>query len=82
MIEWVFPIDQYVPGQNFRVSDACAHVTGKGLNVARALCALDHPARAIFPGAGPLQQWGVDFNVPLLLEAKIGNNWLDTKALP
>ena len=28
-----------------------------------------------------LQQWGVDFNVPLLLEAKIGNNWLDTKDL-
>ena len=28
-----------------------------------------------------LQQWGVDFNVPLLLEAKIGNNWLDTKEL-
>jgi len=26
-------------------------------------------------------QWGVDFNVPLLLEAKIGNNWLDTKEL-
>ena len=29
-----------------------------------------------------LQQWGIDFNVPLLLEAKIGKNWLDTKALP
>ena len=27
------------------------------------------------------RQWGVDFNVPLLLEAKIGNNWLDTKDL-
>ena len=26
-----------------------------------------------------LTQWGIDFNVPLLLEAKIGNNWLDTK---
>ena len=25
--------------------------------------------------------WGIDFNVPLLLEAKIGNNWLDTKEL-
>jgi len=24
-------------------------------------------------------QWGIDFNVPLLLEAKIGPNWLDTK---
>ena len=24
-------------------------------------------------------QWGIDFNVPLLLEAKIGYNWLDTK---
>ena len=24
-------------------------------------------------------RWGVDFNVPLLLEAKIGPNWLDTK---
>jgi len=24
-------------------------------------------------------RWGIDFNVPLLLEAKIGNNWLDTK---
>ena len=24
-------------------------------------------------------EWGIDFNVPLLLEAKIGNNWLDTK---
>ena len=23
-------------------------------------------------------RWGVDFNVPLLLEAKIGPNWLDT----
>jgi DNA polymerase I-like protein with 3'-5' exonuclease and polymerase domains len=24
-------------------------------------------------------KWNIDFNVPLLLEAKIGNNWLDTK---
>ena len=24
-------------------------------------------------------RWGLDFNVPLLLEAKIGPNWLDTK---
>lgn len=24
-------------------------------------------------------RWGVTFNVPLLLEAKIGPNWLDTK---
>ena len=24
-------------------------------------------------------RWGIVFNVPLLLEAKIGNNWLDTK---
>ena len=24
-------------------------------------------------------KWGIDFNVPLLLEAKIGDNWLDTK---
>ena len=24
-------------------------------------------------------QWNVEFNVPLLLEAKIGNNWVDTK---
>ena len=24
-------------------------------------------------------QWEIDFNVPLLLEAKIGENWLDTK---
>ena len=24
-------------------------------------------------------RWRVDFNVPLLLEAKIGANWLDTK---
>ena len=24
-------------------------------------------------------KFGIDFNVPLLLEAKIGNNWLDTK---
>ena len=26
-----------------------------------------------------LSTLGVDFNVPLLLESKIGNNWLDTK---
>ena len=26
-----------------------------------------------------LERWGIDFNVPLLLEAKIGSNWLDTK---
>lgn len=25
------------------------------------------------------KKWGIDFNVPLLLEAKIGPNWLDTK---
>ena len=25
------------------------------------------------------QRWGVEFNVPLLLEAKMGPNWLDTK---
>ena len=25
------------------------------------------------------QQFKIDFNVPLLLEAKIGDNWLDTK---
>ena len=25
------------------------------------------------------QQWEIDFNVPLLLEAKIGDNWLDIK---
>jgi DNA polymerase I-like protein with 3'-5' exonuclease and polymerase domains len=24
------------------------------------------------------RKWKLDFNVPLLLEAKIGNNWLDT----
>jgi DNA polymerase I-like protein with 3'-5' exonuclease and polymerase domains len=24
-------------------------------------------------------KWGIEFNVPLLLESKIGNNWLDTK---
>ena len=24
-------------------------------------------------------KWGIDFNVPLLLESKIGDNWLDTK---
>ena len=24
-------------------------------------------------------RWGIDFNVPLVLEAKIGPNWLDTK---
>jgi len=24
-------------------------------------------------------RWGVTFNVPLLLESKIGPNWLDTK---
>ena len=24
-------------------------------------------------------RWGIDFNVPLLLESKIGENWLDTK---
>jgi len=24
-------------------------------------------------------RWGVEFNVPLLLEAKIGPNWLDVK---
>ena len=24
-------------------------------------------------------RWNIDFNVPLLLEAKIGDNWLDTK---
>ena len=24
-------------------------------------------------------RWGIDFNVPLLLESKIGDNWLDTK---
>ena len=25
------------------------------------------------------KRWNVNFNVPLLLEAKIGPNWLDTK---
>ena len=25
------------------------------------------------------RRWNIDFNVPLLLEAKIGPNWLDTK---
>ena len=25
------------------------------------------------------KQFKIDFNVPLLLEAKIGDNWLDTK---
>jgi DNA polymerase-1 len=25
------------------------------------------------------KKWGIDFNIPLLLEAKIGPNWLDTK---
>jgi DNA polymerase I-like protein with 3'-5' exonuclease and polymerase domains len=24
-------------------------------------------------------RWGINFNVPLLLEAKIGPNWLDVK---
>ena len=26
-------------------------------------------------------RWGIDFNVPLLLEAKIGDNWLDNKSV-
>jgi len=25
------------------------------------------------------RKWNIDFNIPLLLEAKIGPNWLDTK---
>ena len=25
------------------------------------------------------KQWDINFNVPLMLEAKIGKNWLDTK---
>jgi hypothetical protein len=25
------------------------------------------------------RKWNIDFNVPLLLEAKIGPNWLDVK---
>ena len=25
------------------------------------------------------KKWSLDFNIPLLLEAKIGPNWLDTK---
>jgi len=25
------------------------------------------------------KKWNIDFNIPLLLEAKIGPNWLDTK---
>ena len=25
------------------------------------------------------QQWGIDMNVPMLLEAKAGPNWLDTQ---
>jgi hypothetical protein len=25
------------------------------------------------------RKWDIDFNIPLLLEAKIGPNWLDTK---
>ena len=25
------------------------------------------------------EHWNIDFNVPLLLESKIGPNWLDTK---
>ena len=24
------------------------------------------------------KRWDIDFNIPLLLEAKIGPNWLDT----
>jgi DNA polymerase I-like protein with 3'-5' exonuclease and polymerase domains len=24
------------------------------------------------------RKWNIDFNLPLLLEAKIGDNWLDT----
>jgi DNA polymerase I-like protein with 3'-5' exonuclease and polymerase domains len=27
------------------------------------------------------KKWMLDFNVPLLLEAKIGDNWLDTKSV-
>ena len=25
------------------------------------------------------KKWNINFNIPLLLEAKIGPNWLDTK---
>jgi len=25
------------------------------------------------------KKWNIDFNIPLLLEAKMGPNWLDTK---
>ena len=25
------------------------------------------------------REYNIDFNIPLLLEAKMGNNWLDTK---
>ena len=28
------------------------------------------------------EQFNIKINVPLLLEAKIGNNWLDTKDVP
>lgn len=28
------------------------------------------------------RRWSIDFNVPLALEAKIGNNWLEQKDVP
>ena len=39
---------------------------------------LIHSANKELPNLMSLR-WGIDFNVPLLLESKIGNNWLDTK---
>ena len=26
-------------------------------------------------------RWGIDFNVPLLLDAKVGDNWMETKEI-
>ena len=57
MIEWTVGVEVHRVGGRHRVPSPLAQVTGKGINVSRALVALGCPTTAVVAGGGPMAPW-------------------------
>lgn len=52
-VDITYRVDRLVPGQSHRVTGVRARAGGKGINVARTLACMAHPATATAPVGGP-----------------------------